>query len=129
MTFYAIFGMLLIGIGIYFLSLEVWQRCRCSKTCRATIINTYSRVEYVGRSPVYYYYPVYEYEVNGRKYHGSPKQCSKIENWFQVGDSATIHYNPSNPADMTVKPFMGEIIFGAAFTIAGIIMMVIYFTR
>lgn len=129
--FYAIAGLLIITVGLAVLFPEIALRIKCSRKTEGKIVSTYVKTECTGRGGAYvkYYYPVYEYEVNGRKYIGKPNQYSKYENWYKLGDVAQISYNPGNPEEMTTKRFFGGLLMGGAFILAGTISLIIYYVR
>ena len=92
---YAVAGIILITVGLCLLISERYTRLRCSKSVTGKIAYIETRQEAVGRGTlINYYYPVYEYELDGQIYHGKPRQYSKYENWYQIGDCA------GNPADL-----------------------------
>ena len=127
---YAVAGIILITVGLCLLISERYTRLRCSKSVTGKIAYIETRQEAVGRGTlINYYYPVYEYELDGQIYHGKPRQYSKYENWYQIGDCATIAYNPRNPEEIVIKKFMGDIIGAYVFLIVGIILLIIYFIR
>lgn len=127
---YAVAGIVLITVGLCLLISERSTRLRCSKSVTGKIAYIETRQEAVGRGTlINYYYPVYEYELDGQIYHGKPRQYSKYENWYQIGDCATIAYNPRNPEEIVIKKFMGDIIGACVFSIVGIILLIIYFIR
>ena len=115
----------LICAGLWILLQDIFLRLRCSKTTEARIVDIYIRTEIFGRghSIIKYYYPVYEYEVDGRIYQGKPHQCSKLENWFQIGDTALINYNPHDPGNMTVRKNISSLFAGILFVVTGIILL------
>ena len=127
---YGVAGVLLIALGLCLLVSERYTRLRCSKTVTGKIVYIETRSEIVGRgSRITYYYPVYEYEVDCYIYHGKPRQYSKYENWYQIGECATVAYNPHNPEEIVIKKFMGEIIAASVFVLVGIIFLFIYYVR
>lgn len=122
-----LFGPILVCIGLVILFSVSSKRLRCSKPVEGKIVNIFTREEAVTRGAYQtYYYPVYEYIVDNRTYHGSSTQCSKLENWYQVGDTSTIYYNPHNPEEIVSKRFGGDFVASAAFTVAGIILLILY---
>ena len=125
--FFMCLTIILVSVGIFFITSDALQRRRCSQTIKGTVVDTYVRVEMNGsaRCLVKYYYSIYEYKVNGRVYQGRPRQCSKLENWFQVGDIEELHYNPDDPQDVMVQKNYGEVFTGIAFIVAGIILMIV----
>ena len=127
---YAVAGIILITVGLCLLISEYFQRLRCSKSVTGKIAYIETRSEVAGRGVIInYYYPVYEYEIDGHIYHGRPRQYSKYENWYQIGDTSTLSYNPRNPEEIVVKKFMGELIGACVFSIVGIILLIIYYIR
>ena len=114
----------LICVGIFFIIQDILLRIRCSKTTEGKIVDVYIRTETFGRSYsiIKYYYPVYEYEVDGYIYYGKPNQYSKLENWFQIGDTKLINYNPYDPSDMTVRKNISSLYAGLVFITAGIML-------
>lgn len=124
----AFIGPILLCIGLALLTSEISKRRKCSKSTEATIVDIFTRTEAVGRgSYVTYYYPVYEYEIDDKTYRSSSHQCSKVENWFQVGDTATIYYSPYDPNEIVSKRYWGDLIASLVFMIAGIIMLIFFF--
>lgn len=123
----ALLGPTLICIGLMILVSISSKRLRCTNAVDGKIVDIFTKQEAIFRGGFEtYYYPVYEYQVEGRTYHSSSTQCSKLENWFQIGDTSTIYYNQHNPEEIVSKRFGGDFIASAAFTIAGIILLVIY---
>lgn len=120
-------GIIPFVIGCYVLTCEISNRIRCTGTVEGKVVNRVVKVEFGLRFDVRtnYYYPVYEYEVNGRKYFGTTKQCSRDENWYKPGDTSKISYNPDNPEIIVSKNYYGELLYGGVFALAGIILMII----
>ena len=65
-----ILGAAALVIGLVVLFNDILYRIICSKNVDGQIIAVTTRVEYGLRLSIrkFYYYPVYEYEVDGRKY-------------------------------------------------------------
>ncbi len=123
--FLIILGFVPLTIGTIILFVDIFNRIRCSAKVEGTVVGREIRMEYGLRfgAKTLYYYPIYEYEANGREYQNTTKQCSRDEMWYKIGDVCTLSYWPANPNVVIAKGYYGSIVYGSMFAAAGILLL------
>ena len=71
-------------------------------------------------------YPIFEYEVNGKKYVKKSSSSSSTKNYY-IGEETTIYYDPSNPEHSFLQgSSTNSIILGVVFIIVPLIFGIMY---
>lgn len=104
----------LIGVGLLLIVLGVRKIKRCSGRTvgRITGVREYQETDDEGFNH-YFYYPQFEYVVNGQIYHGEGNKGYSKSNKIQIGGNIKVYYNPQKPNESFTKgggcimPFIG----------------------
>lgn len=116
-AFFALFGMIILLLGIY----ECSQVCQYGKTSAYCVGNEYSHG---------WYYALYDYNVDGKEY-DAIRSNQGWEFKEEVGEKVTIYYLKSDPAEISedcpakIGTGIGEIAFSLIFGGMGVLAMVI----
>lgn len=104
---------------------------KCTKNCKGILseicekLREYRDEDGHHRKKIYYF-PIYEFEVNGKKYKISDTTGNMSQESFQIGDIVEIKYNPENPeecykeGDVFSKVWLVFLIVGVICIIEGI---------
>ena len=103
-----------IGVGLLLIVLGVRKNKRCSGRIvgRITGVREYQETDDEGFNH-YFYYPQFEYVVNGQIYHGEGNKGYSKSNKIQIGGNIKVYYNPQKPNESFTKgggfilPFIG----------------------
>lgn len=103
-----------IGVGLLLIVLGVRKNKRCSGRTvgRITSVREYQETDDEGFNH-YFYYPQFEYVVNGQIYHGEGNKGYSKSNKIQIGGNIKVYYNPQKPNESFTKgggcimPFIG----------------------
>ncbi len=84
------------------------QKKRCNRETKGTVVEIQKcqMTGAIGEAPMYTWYPVFQYEVNGKEMkeragYGSPK------NKFYIGQNVTVCYNPERYNEFWIKEEKG----------------------
>ena len=111
-----------IGVGALMMVLGIRKTKRCSGVAVGKITGVHEDVETDDEGyHSYSYSPEFEYEVNGKVYHGSGSRAYSKRKKIQIGGNIKVYYNPQKPNESFTKgggfilPFLGimSIIVGA----------------
>ena len=102
-----------IGVGLLLIVLGVRKNKRCSGRIvgRITGVREYQETDDEGFN--HYFYPQFEYVVNGQIYHGEGNKGYSKSNKIQIGGNIKVYYNPQKPNESFTKgggfilPFIG----------------------
>ena len=103
-----------IGVGALMMALGIRKNKRCSSRIvgRITGVREYQETDDEGFNH-YFYYPQFEYVVNGQIYRGEGNKGYSKSNKIQIGGNIKVYYNPQNPNESFTKgggfilPFTG----------------------
>lgn len=103
-----------IGVGLLLIVLGVRKNKRCSGRTvgRITSVREYQETDDEGFNH-YFYYPQFEYVLNGQIYHGEGNKGYSKSNKIQIGGNIKVYYNPQKPNESFTKgggcimPFIG----------------------
>lgn len=103
-----------IGVGLLLIVLGVRKNKRCSGRTvgRITGVREYQETDDEGFNH-YFYYPQFEYVVNGQIYHGEGNKGYSKSNKIQIGGNIKVYYNPQKSNESFTKgggcimPFIG----------------------
>lgn len=116
-------GIGFIAIGAYFCVPELLKRMNCNASTEGVIVDTYMREVYEFKQFTKYYYPIYEYTVNDKKYTLMPQEYSKWDDYFKLGAKTEIIYNKVNPTVAEVKSNFNDIRTGSIYAVIGILFI------
>lgn len=111
-----------IGVGLLLIVLGIRKNKRCSGVVVGKITGVHEDVDIDDEGyNSYSYSPEFEYEVNGKVYHGSGSRAYSKRKKIQIGGNIKVYYNPQKPNESFTKgggfilPFLGimSIIVGA----------------
>ena len=120
-------GVGLIVVGVIVILLGIRKNIKCSGRTFGRIIGVRESQETDDEGfNQYYYYPQFEYVVNGQVYRGEGSTNYSNHQKIQFGDGIKVIYNPKNPSECFTKgggfilPFIGImlIIVGVIFLIS-----------
>lgn len=101
--FFGIVG-LFFAIGIGTIKGAEKRAKICTAETIGTVISVAAHKSREGHDPyreVTYYYPVFEYIVDGETYEVKPR-IGDSQNKYFIGETEPVHYNPTNPKEATV---------------------------
>ena len=105
-------GFILVGVVVTILGIRKNIKCSGRTVGRIIGVREYQETDDEGFNH-YFYYPQFEYVVNGQIYRGEGnKGCSK-SNKIQIGGNIKVYYNPQKPNESFTKgggfilPFIG----------------------
>ena len=114
----------MIVVGVIVILLGIRKNIRCSGRTVGRIIGVRESQETDDEGfNHYFYYPQFEYVVNGQIYRGEGNKGYSKSNKIQIGNGIKVIYNPKNPSESFTKgggvilPFIGImlIILGVIF--------------
>ena len=104
----------LIVVGVIVILLGIRKNIRCSGRTVGRIIGVRESQETDDEGfNHYYYYPQFEYVVNGQVYRGEGSTSYSKPKKIQIGGEIKVIYNPKNPNEYFTKgggfilPFLG----------------------
>ena len=104
----------LIVVGVIVILLGIRKNMRCSGRTVGRIIGVRESQETDDEGfNHYYYYPQFEYVVNGQIYRGEGNKGYSKSNKIQIGGNIKVYYNPQKPNESFTKgggfilPFIG----------------------
>ena len=103
-------GVGFIVVGVIVILLGIRKNMRCSG--RIIGVRESHETDDEGFNH-YYYYPQFEYVVNGQVYRGEGNKGYSKSNKIQIGGGIKVIYNPKNPSECFTKgggcilPFIG----------------------
>ena len=103
-----------IGVGALMMALGIRKNKRCSSRTVGRIIGVreYQETDDEGFNH-YFYYPQFEYVVNGQIYRGEGNKGYSKPRKIQIGGNIKVYYNPQKPNESFTKgggfilPFIG----------------------
>ena len=93
-----------IGVGALMMALGIRKNKRCSSRIVGRITGVHEDMETDDEGyHSYSYTPEYEYEVNGKVYHGSGGRAYTKRKKIQIGGNIDVYYNPDKPEENQTK--------------------------
>lgn len=125
MSFLFLLGVVLAVAGIGYSAKRLMKifTCKAFAVGRISYLETHantSRSRTIAESD--YYFPVYEYEVDGEQFFVTSEEYSLNRNLFKLGTAGNVRYNPSNPKQAFVNKKLG-ITNGVILLIFGVVLM------
>lgn len=124
-------GTICIGFGILLKYKLKKLIVKCTSNCKGILSEIYEESkEHRNKNGRYcektYYFPIYEFEVNGKKYKIRDTAGNMYKESFHIGDTVEIKYNPENPnecykeGDVFSKVWIIFLVIGIICVIEGI---------
>ena len=105
-------GLIVVGVLLIVLGIRKIIKCSGRTVGRITGVREYQETDDEGFNH-YYYYPRFEYVVNGQVYRGEGSTSYSKPQKIQIGGGIKVIYNPKNPSECFTKgggfilPFIG----------------------
>ena len=102
-----------IVVGVLLIVLGIRKNIKCSGRTVGRIIGVRESQETDDEGFNHYYYPQFEYVVNGQVYRGEGNKGYSKSNKIQIGGGIKVIYNPKKPSECFTKgggfilPFIG----------------------
>ena len=103
-----------IGVGALLIVSGIRKNKRCSGVVVGKITGVHEDVDIDDEGyNSYSYSPEFEYEVNGKVYHGSGSRAYSKRKKIRIGGNIKVYYNPQKPNESFTKgggfilPFIG----------------------
>ena len=103
-----------IGVGALLIVSGIRKNKRCSGVVVGKITGVHEDVDIDDEGyNSYSYSPEFEYEVNGKVYHGSGSRAYSKRRKIRIGGNIKVYYNPQKPNESFTKgggfilPFIG----------------------
>ena len=103
-----------IGVGALMMALGIRKNKRCSSRIVGRITGVHEDMETDDEGfNHYFYYPQFEYVVNGQIYRGEGNKGYSKPQKIQIGGNIKVYYNPQKPNESFTKgggfilPFIG----------------------
>lgn len=116
-------GFILVGVVVIILGVRKNIKCSGRAVGRIIGVREYQETDDEGFNH-YFYYPQFEYVVNGQIYRGEGNKGYSKSNKIQIGGNIKVYYNPQKPNESFTKgggfimPFIGIMLM-----IVGIILI------
>ena len=120
-------GLIVVGVIVILLGIRKNMRCSGRTVGRIIGVREYQETDDEGFNH-YFYYPQFEYVVNGQIYRGEGNKGYSKSNKIQIGGNIKVYYNPQKPNESFTRgggfilPFLGimMIIVGAICIYSGL---------
>ena len=105
-------GFILVGVVVIILGIRKNIKCSGRTVGRIIGVREYQETDDEGFNH-YFYYPEFEYVVNGQIYRGEGNKGYSKSNKIQIGGNIKVYYNPQKPNESFTKgggfilPFIG----------------------
>ena len=105
-------GLIVVGVIVILLGIRKNMRCSGRTVGRIIGVREYQETDDEGFNH-YFYYPQFEYVVNGQIYRGEGNKGYSKSNKIQIGGNIKVYYNPQKPNESFTKgggfilPFIG----------------------
>ena len=120
-------GFIIVGVVVIILGIRKNIKCSGRTVGRIIGVREHQETDDDGFN-YYFYYPQFEYVVNGQIYRGEGNKGYSKSNKIQIGGNIKVYYNPQRPNESFTKgggfilPVLGImlIIVGAIFIYSGL---------
>ena len=105
-------GLIVVGVIVILLGIRKNMRCSGRTVGRIIGVREYQETDDEGFNH-YFYYPQFEYVVNGQIYRGEGNKGYSKPQKIQIGGNIKVYYNPQKPNESFTKgggfilPFIG----------------------
>lgn len=129
---YLLVGIVIVLLGFLSIRKGSQKKNRCTASASAVIVEVQAEKDEAGSENThkkYTYTPIYEFVVNGNTIRKNGGIYSHNKREFNVGDTATVKYNPDKPEEFLVNGKSGGKSFGIALLLFGLVIIAIAFTQ
>lgn len=129
---YLLVGIVIVLLGFLSIRKGSQKKNRCTATASAMIVEVQTEKDEAGSENThkkFTYTPIYEFVVNGNTIRKNGGIYSHNKRDFNVGDTATVKYNPDKPDEFLVNGKSGGKGFGIALLLFGLVIIAIAFTQ
>ena len=129
---YLLVGIVIVLLGFLSIRKGSQKKNRCTASAFAVIVEVQTEKDEAGSENThkkFTYTPIYEFVVNGNTIRKNGGIYSHNKRDFNVGDTATVKYNPDKPDEFLVNGKSGGKGFGIALLLFGLVIIAIAFTQ
>ena len=129
---YLLVGIVIVLLGFHSIRKGSRKKNRCTASASAVIVEGQAEKDEAGSENThkkFTYTPIYEFVVNGNTIRKNGGVYSHNKREFNVGDTATVKYNPDKPEEFLVNGKSGGKGFGIALLLFGLVIIAIAFTQ
>ena len=129
---YLLVGIVIVLLGFLNIKKGSQKKNRCTASASAVIVEVQTEKDEAGSENThkkFTYTPIYEFVVNGNTIRKNGGIYSHNKRDFNVGDTATVKYNPDKPDEFLVNGKSGGKSFGIALLLFGLVIIAIAFTQ
>ena len=129
---YLLVGIVIVLLGFLSIRKGSQKKNRCTASASAVIVEVQTEKDEAGSENThkkFTYTPIYEFVVNGNTIRKNGGIYSHNKRDFNVGDTATVKYNPDKPDEFLVNGKSGGKGFGIALLLFGLVIIAIAFTQ
>lgn len=129
---YLLVGIVIVLLGFLSIRKGSQKKNRCTASASAVIVEVQAEKDEAGSENThkkFTYTPIYEFVVNGNTIRKNGGIYSHNKRDFNVGDTATVKYNPDKPDEFLVNGKSGGKSFGIALLLFGLVIIAIAFTQ
>ena len=129
---YLLVGIVIVLLGFLSIRKGSQKKNRCTASASAVIVEVQTEKDEAGSENThkkFTYTPIYEFVVNGNTIRKNGGIYSHNKRDFNVGDTATVKYNPDKPDEFLVNGKSGGKSFGIALLLFGLVIIAIAFTQ
>ena len=129
---YLLVGIVIVLLGFLSIRKGSQKKNRCTASASAVIVEVQAEKDDAGSENThkkFTYTPIYEFVVNGNTIRKNGGIYSHNKRDFNVGDTATVKYNPDKPDEFLVNGKSGGKGFGIALLLFGLVIIAIAFTQ
>ena len=129
---YLLVGIVIVLLGFLSIRKGSQKKNRCTASASAVIVEVQTEKDEAGSENThkkFTYTPIYEFVVNENTIRKNGGIYSHNKRDFNVGDTATVKYNPDKPDEFLVNGKSGGKSFGIALLLFGLVIIAIAFTQ
>ena len=129
---YLLVGIVIVLLGFLSIKRGSQKKNRCTAAASAVIVEVQAEKDEAGSENThkkYTYTPIYEFVAGGNTIRKNGGIYSHNKRDFNVGDTATVKYNPDNPDEFLVNGKSGGKVLGIALLLFGLVIIAIAFTQ
>ena len=129
---YFLAGIVFVPIGILSIRKGSQKKNRCTAAASAVIVEVQAEKDEAGSENThkkFTYTPIYEFVAGENTIRKNGGIYSHNKRDFNVGDTATVKYNPDKPDEFLVNGKSGGKVLGIALLLFGLVIIAIAFTQ
>ena len=129
---YLLVGIVIVLLGFLSIRKGSQKKNRCTASASAVIVEVQAEKDEAGSENThkkFTYTPIYEFVAGENTIRKNGGIYSHNKRDFNVGDTATVKYNPDKPEEFLVNGKSGGKSFGIALLLFGLVIVAIAFTQ